>query len=181
MNDLPSDVLEGAALRGNEYGWYPKSFSLALRRAETSHKRSKSRCGIEWHDVIIAHREVRQRRNQLPKPGATEGRTVCSPTVFWYRDCIQGQPTRRFPSRPARRGTDLLNFQIRRTWTFLLRDGLAFADVFPFDCFFFIDFLGADPRFSRDFFRGRIEGLVFDLVRLLLFGLEGMAAVYHRA
>jgi hypothetical protein len=33
-NDLPSDVLEGAVLRGNEYGWPPESFLVALERAE---------------------------------------------------------------------------------------------------------------------------------------------------
>jgi len=34
-NDLPSDVLEGATLRGNEYGWSVASFPVALERAET--------------------------------------------------------------------------------------------------------------------------------------------------
>jgi hypothetical protein len=33
-DDLPSDVLDGATLRGNEYGWLPASFPLALARAE---------------------------------------------------------------------------------------------------------------------------------------------------
>lgn len=33
-DDLPSDVLEGAVLRGNEYAWTPESFPLALERAE---------------------------------------------------------------------------------------------------------------------------------------------------
>jgi hypothetical protein len=32
--DLPSDVLEGATLRGNEYGWLRSSFPVALARAE---------------------------------------------------------------------------------------------------------------------------------------------------
>src|SRR3979411_1724362 len=32
--DLPSDVLEGATLRGNEYGWSTASFPLALARAD---------------------------------------------------------------------------------------------------------------------------------------------------
>jgi hypothetical protein len=34
-NDLPSDVLEGATLRGNEYGWSVASFPVALERAGT--------------------------------------------------------------------------------------------------------------------------------------------------
>ena len=34
-DDLPSDVLEGATLRGNEYGWSVASFPVALARAET--------------------------------------------------------------------------------------------------------------------------------------------------
>jgi hypothetical protein len=34
-NNLPSDVLEGATLRGNEYGWSVASFPVALERAET--------------------------------------------------------------------------------------------------------------------------------------------------
>lgn len=33
-DDLPSDVLEGAMLRGNEYGWSTISFPAALKRAE---------------------------------------------------------------------------------------------------------------------------------------------------
>jgi hypothetical protein len=33
-DDLPSDVLEGAVLRGNEYAWTPESFPVALERAE---------------------------------------------------------------------------------------------------------------------------------------------------
>jgi hypothetical protein len=33
-NDLPSDVLESAVLRGNEYAWPPDSFPIALERAE---------------------------------------------------------------------------------------------------------------------------------------------------
>jgi hypothetical protein len=33
-DDLPSDVREGATLRGNEYGWLPTSFPDALVRAE---------------------------------------------------------------------------------------------------------------------------------------------------
>jgi|GEM_PF-3990655 len=33
-DDLPSDVLEGAVLRGNEYAWAPAAFPLALERAE---------------------------------------------------------------------------------------------------------------------------------------------------
>jgi len=32
--DLPSDLLEGAVLRGNEYAWTPESFPVALERAE---------------------------------------------------------------------------------------------------------------------------------------------------
>jgi len=31
---LPSEMSEGAELRGNEYGWTPESSPLALRRAE---------------------------------------------------------------------------------------------------------------------------------------------------
>lgn len=34
-DELPSDVLEGAVLRGNEYGWATASFPVALARAET--------------------------------------------------------------------------------------------------------------------------------------------------
>jgi hypothetical protein len=34
-NDLPSDVLEGATLRGNEHGWSVASFPVALERAES--------------------------------------------------------------------------------------------------------------------------------------------------
>jgi hypothetical protein len=33
-DDLPADVLEGATVRGNEYGWVPTSFPIALARAE---------------------------------------------------------------------------------------------------------------------------------------------------
>ncbi len=33
-DDLPADVLEGATLRGNEYGWSVASFPIALVRAE---------------------------------------------------------------------------------------------------------------------------------------------------
>jgi hypothetical protein len=33
-DDLPTDVLEGAVLRGNEYAWTPESFPIALERAE---------------------------------------------------------------------------------------------------------------------------------------------------
>ncbi len=33
-DDLPSDVVEGATLRGNEYGWSTISFPVALDRAE---------------------------------------------------------------------------------------------------------------------------------------------------
>ncbi len=33
-DDLPSDVIEGAALRGNEYGWSIISFPVALDRAK---------------------------------------------------------------------------------------------------------------------------------------------------
>jgi hypothetical protein len=33
-DDLPSDVVEGATLRGNEYGWSTTSFLVALDRAE---------------------------------------------------------------------------------------------------------------------------------------------------
>jgi hypothetical protein len=33
---LPSDVLEGATLRGNEYGWSPSWFPHALARAEAN-------------------------------------------------------------------------------------------------------------------------------------------------
>lgn len=33
-DDLPSDVAEGATLRGNEYGWSILSFPAALQRAE---------------------------------------------------------------------------------------------------------------------------------------------------
>jgi hypothetical protein len=33
-DDLPSDVMEGAALRGNEYGWSIISFPVALDRAK---------------------------------------------------------------------------------------------------------------------------------------------------
>jgi hypothetical protein len=79
----------------------------------------------------------------------------------------------------ARRGTDLLNFQIRRVGAFLLREGLAFEDVFLFDCFFLTDFFGAIPCFSCDFFLGRPELVVFDSFRLLFFLRESMAAVYH--
>ena len=32
--ELPSDVVEGATLRGNEYGWSISSFPDALSRAE---------------------------------------------------------------------------------------------------------------------------------------------------
>ena len=33
-DDLPSEVLEGSVLRGNEYAWTPESFPVALERAE---------------------------------------------------------------------------------------------------------------------------------------------------
>jgi hypothetical protein len=33
-DDLPADVVEGATLRGNEYGWPVTSFRVALDRAE---------------------------------------------------------------------------------------------------------------------------------------------------
>jgi len=33
-DDLPADVLEGAEPRGNEYGWSPQSFPVALARAQ---------------------------------------------------------------------------------------------------------------------------------------------------
>ena len=33
-DDLHSDILEGAVLRGNEYAWTPDSFPIALERAE---------------------------------------------------------------------------------------------------------------------------------------------------
>ena len=33
-DDVPSDVLEGAVLQGNEYAWTPESFPVALERAE---------------------------------------------------------------------------------------------------------------------------------------------------
>ena len=33
-DDLPSDVVEGATIRGNEYGWSTISFPAALQRAE---------------------------------------------------------------------------------------------------------------------------------------------------
>jgi hypothetical protein len=33
-DDLPHEVLEGATLRGNEYGWSVTSFPVALERAE---------------------------------------------------------------------------------------------------------------------------------------------------
>ena len=32
--DLPSDLLEGSVLRGNEYAWTPESFPVALKKAE---------------------------------------------------------------------------------------------------------------------------------------------------
>jgi hypothetical protein len=34
LDDLPSDVLEGAVHRGNEYAWTPEAFPVALERAE---------------------------------------------------------------------------------------------------------------------------------------------------
>src|SRR4051794_38203316 len=35
QNELPPDVLVGATLRGNEYGWTPASFPNALQKAES--------------------------------------------------------------------------------------------------------------------------------------------------
>lgn len=68
----------------------------------------------------------------------------------------------------------------RPTRVFLL--GLAFENVFSFDCFFLTVFFGAFACSARDTFFGRFEVAVFDFLCLLLifFLLEGIGAVYHR-